>query len=188
MLKIRSQYILKRIFQNTAKKPYLGLIKYNKKLQNKLGITNEDYKKYNQIIIELILNDHIKTNNNIFINLENKNKYFFHIFFGDSDVETERNYIDSDDKISKIKIIIDIEIDSLDKLFKNCKCIKEINFKQFNRKNIYDVSEIFCDCECLFNINFEKFKTDNINILIDYQDYENFWDTYEDYRNRIIKN
>ena len=77
MFKIRSQYILKRIFQNASEKTYLGLIKYNKKLQLKLGKTIDDYKKYNQIVIELIPNNHLISNNNIFINLENKKRHFF---------------------------------------------------------------------------------------------------------------
>ena len=43
--KIRSNYIIKRIYENINKKNSLELIKYNKKLQKRLNIEFNDYKK-----------------------------------------------------------------------------------------------------------------------------------------------
>ena len=50
MLEIKSKIILKKIFKNIENKIWLKTIKYNKNLQNKLDISIEDYKKYNQRI------------------------------------------------------------------------------------------------------------------------------------------
>ena len=163
MFKIRNNYILKKIFQNAPKKPYLGIIKYNKKMQYKLGITLDDYKNYNQIIVEITPNKYLDiTKENIFINIKKENKSFFHIFFNDNKEEIDKNYINSDDKIEKIKVVIDIEIQSLQGLFKNSACIKEINFTRFRRKNILDMSEMFYDCGFLDNLNLTNFNTDNV--------------------------
>ena len=56
--KIRSSYILKRIFENINQKNRLELIKYNKKFQKRLTIKLKDYKKYSEtytpIEIEII--------------------------------------------------------------------------------------------------------------------------------------
>ena len=55
MLKgIRSLYILKFLLEYIPKRVFLGLIKYNKDMQNKLNIHLEDYRIYNQIKIEII--------------------------------------------------------------------------------------------------------------------------------------
>ena len=43
---IKSNYILKKIFFNLTKKKYLEIIKYNKKSQNILNITINNYKEY----------------------------------------------------------------------------------------------------------------------------------------------
>ena len=40
-------------------------------------------------------------------------------------------YIDEEDKVTKIKIIIDYQVKSFKELFYDCKCIESINFKNF---------------------------------------------------------
>ena len=51
------------------------------------------------------------------INSDEKKKYFFHIYInGDN---TERNVVIKDNKITKIKVIIDYKVNSLQSLFKN---------------------------------------------------------------------
>ena len=54
MLKIRSRYIIKQIFDNIIERRYLSIVKYNKKHQNILNLSIKNYKIYNQIEIELI--------------------------------------------------------------------------------------------------------------------------------------
>ena len=84
--KIRSNYILKRIFINLNKKKSLEVIQYNNKLQKKLNIEINDYmeycENYSSIEIEIIpaLNKYGK-----FINLHNKkDSSYIHIYFNDS--------------------------------------------------------------------------------------------------------
>ena len=55
MLKIRSRYIIKQIFDNIIERRYLSIVKYNKKHQNILNLSIKNYKIYNQIEIELYL-------------------------------------------------------------------------------------------------------------------------------------
>ena len=165
MFKIRSNVILKCIFKNLAKKPYLGIMKYNKKLQNKLGITIQDYKDYNEIIIELFPKK-VDIYENIFINRKDEYKSSIHIFFNDNEEsEINRNYITSSDHVWKIKVVLDWEIKSLKGLFKNCSCIKEIKFTNFSTSRIEDMSEMFYDCSNLNKIDFEKFKTDQVKFM-----------------------
>ena len=162
MFKIRSNFILKNIFKNLSKKPYLAIMRYNKKLQNKLGVSIKDYKDYNEIIIELIPTK-VDRYENIFINKTNDNSPFIHIFFNDNfESEISRNYITSSDNVRKIKIVLKWEVKSFKGLFKNCKCIKEINFKNYSASRIENMSEMFYDCCYLNKINFEKFKTDKV--------------------------
>ena len=47
-------------------------------------------------------------------------------------------YTEEEDKVTKIKIIIDYQVKSFKKLFKECHCIESINFKKFYRNNITD--------------------------------------------------
>ena len=77
MLKIRSKFVLKKIFENTQQKKYLQLLKFNKLLQNKINISIVDYKEYNQIEIELRPSH---KNFSKFININEKDKPYIHIF------------------------------------------------------------------------------------------------------------
>ena len=54
MNNIKSSSILKIIFGNLSLKKELELIKYNKKLQNRLDISINDYKKFYEIEIEIV--------------------------------------------------------------------------------------------------------------------------------------
>ena len=47
---IKSSYILKKIFNNLYKKKVFDLIKYNKKIQQRLNISINDFKNYNELI------------------------------------------------------------------------------------------------------------------------------------------
>ena len=47
---IKSSFILKKIFNNLYKKKVFDLIKYNKKIQQRLNISINDFKNYNELI------------------------------------------------------------------------------------------------------------------------------------------
>ena len=164
---IKSIFLLKNIFTKYLnKKTFLALIYHNKSLQKKLNISIIDYKKYyNQIEveIELIPQEKYKEEKNIFLNRLDNKKNYYHIYFNNINTEIKRRYATVDDKVSKIKIIIDEEIDSLKELFFCCDCIKEIKFIKFNRKNITNMISMFEECSSLEKININIFKTDNVN-------------------------
>ena len=164
---IKSIFLLQHIFSKYInKKRFLYLIFHNKKLQKKLNISILDYKKYyNQIEIEveLIPPEKYKDKKNIFLNRLDNKKDYYHIYYNNINSEIKRRYVMSDDKVSKIKILIDEEIDSLKELFFSCDCIKEINFIKFNRKNITNMISMFEECSSLEKLNINRFKTDNVN-------------------------
>ena len=71
-------------------------------------------------------------------------------------------YIEEEDKVTKIKIIIDYQVKSFKGLFSGCYCIESINFKKFYRNNITDMSWMFHGCSSLKQINFNNFNTNNV--------------------------
>ena len=136
---INNKYILKLIFDILPKRKSFDIIHYTKHIQNKIEISLIDYILFSQIEIEIIINpDLCNKKENFFINYNEENKKYFHIFFnGDKSNEIDRNYFYPDEKnISKINVVIDYKVTSLKELFKDCICLKEINFIRFNRKNI----------------------------------------------------
>ena len=127
-------------------------IYYNKK-KNKSNIYDNVTKK--------LWNNINKIQN--FINIDFGNESHYHIFFNnDYNIEIKKSYFTDDDNITKINIKIDYEIKSLKRLFYNCKCIEKINFINFNRSNITNMSSLFESCSGLKEINFGKFKTKNV--------------------------
>jgi len=163
--KVKSKYIVQQIFNNLSKIKLLEIIRYNKQLQNKLDIRIIDYiRNFSKIIIEIIPEDNHYGN---FINIKDKNDSFFHIYFNDNKEEVMKTYINADDKVSKIKIIIDYGIKSLNKLFRNCICIKIINFIKFNISHINNMSYMFYGCSSLKELNLSHFSSKNVQGMID---------------------
>ena len=160
---INSNLIYKHLFGFLNEKILLGILKYNKKLQNKLNIGINNYKDYyNKIEIEIEIDNTSKdiSENINFINIPKKDESYYHIFFNEK--EFKKNYLTKDDNISKVKIIIDSNTKSLNNLFQTCSYINKISFIKFNRKDINDMSCMFDDCSSLKEINFNKFNTDNV--------------------------
>ena len=167
--KIRSNYILKKIYLHLHQKRALEFIKYNKKLNQRLNIELSDYKKYFEIYttieIEIVpvLNRYGK-----FINIKVQEDPHIHIYFNNDKKEKKRNkfkrnYIYKRDKASKIKIVIDYQIESFHELFNECDCIKSIHFIKFYRNNITDMSYMFARCVLLQKIDLSNFNTNNVN-------------------------
>ena len=161
---IKSIYILKTIIQNLSKRRYLHLIIHNKKLQNKLNISIDNYiKYYNQIEIEIIPDKKKMICKEEFIRIRDEiDKSFYHIYFNDENKEIERNYLTKDEDVSKIKVLIDMEVKSIEALFSGCYCIKEIKFIKFNRTDFNDFRYMFNDCKYLKYIYIKKLKTNNV--------------------------
>ena len=76
--KIKSKYIMKQIFSFIKKYRLLKIIEYNKNIQNKLNIEYDDYKKFKDVEIEMILTKYIIYNSDniyfLFNNSEEKKR------------------------------------------------------------------------------------------------------------------
>ena len=132
----------------------------------------------------------------LFINYEQQYKPYFHVFFDDKKEEENyptnlnlgiidsfkhliranitnkqkeiiKGYCYGKQKIKKKKIIIDYPVTSLKGLFKDCNSLKEINFIQFYRKNIVDMSQMFYNCTGLIKLNFSSFNSVNVKNMSD---------------------
>ena len=83
--KINSKYIIKQVLDFLAQRILLKTIKYNKKIQQELEISLIDYKKFNEIEIEIIPieNKYVKKGSIInFINEEDAK--YYHIYYNDN--------------------------------------------------------------------------------------------------------
>ena len=160
---IKSVYTIKIIFEHIKKNKYLSIIKYNKKMQNRLKLTINDYKEYSQLYspieieLKLVKNTY---SNQAFINTTDDNKKYFHIFFNDSNKEANLSNLNHE-KIEKVKIIIDHHIISFCYLFL-CTRIEEIYFKKFYRTNIIDMRSMFSCCTSLKKVDMSIFITNNV--------------------------
>ena len=157
--KIRSSYVALIVFNNIQEGLFLKLIKYNKKLQFRLNKSLENYKEYNNVEIEIIPTKGFR-DKDIFINIKNEDINNISIYFDDKLVN--RNYFTEDEKISKIKINMNIKTKSLKELFSFCDCIKEITFLKFKLFKINDMRDMFYHCRNLIKITFNEFYTSNV--------------------------
>ena len=142
--KFNSKYILQKVFDNLLKRKLLDIIKYNKTIKDRINLNVNDYKEYSEIysLIEI----EIKPVNNTygkFINYNKENERYFHIYFDDNKEEIKRNYLNENENIEIIKIIIDYHIKSFERLFEYCGCIEYIYFKKFYRNNINNMRGMF---------------------------------------------
>ena len=159
---IKNINLLKKIFKHVRTNLHFKLIKYNKKMQERLYMNLNDYIAFSsQIEIELIP---VKGKYDKFINIMNKEEEsFFHIYFNDNKKEIKRNYLYENENIKKINIIIEYNVKSFYKLFEYCQCIESINFKKFHLGNIRNMGYMFFGCSSLKEINLSNFNTENVS-------------------------
>ena len=151
---IKNDYVLRHIFNHLSKNKLFQILKYNKYIQKRLEININDYKDFKKIII-LITPINIE-DENYFINISDEQKDYYHIYFNNDTKESKNDYFTEDDDVTKIKIIIDEEIKSFKDLFNGKDCIEKIEFKQFNRNDITDMSNMFIYCSSLKEIREQK--------------------------------
>ena len=98
---VTSNFIFKKIFEYMKKNKSLEIMKYNKRLQKRLNLSINDYKEYYQSIgIELkIAEDRYGE----FINIPDKEKEYYHIYFNNSNEEIKRNYLNEMTKLKQSK-------------------------------------------------------------------------------------
>ena len=158
---IKSDYFLQKLFDYLRKNKSLVIVKYNKNIQKRLNININDYKLCSGIEIEIIPSKEQYEYNRI-INYKEEEKAFYHIYFNDSIKEINNNSLNKEDKISKIKIIIDYQVKSFDYLFYGCINMESIFFKKFYRNNITNMHSMFYACNTLKELNLSNFNSDNV--------------------------
>ena len=145
---IKNHYLLENLLNLfIQKKTFFELIKYNKKLQNKMNISIEDYKNFLMIEIELILN-------------KRKEEKCINII---DEKEKSHYYINKLNNLQKIEIKIGKQVKSLYQLFGYRENIESIYFKKFLRNNILNMGGIFYHCSQLKKVDLSNCNTKNVN-------------------------
>ena len=159
---IKSNFILKQIFKIMKKNTLFKIVKINKKLLKKLDLNINDYKECSQFYSSIEVELKIEENKyGKFINIPDKEKDYYHIYFDNSNEEVKNNYLKENEKVKKIKII-NYQVKSFKELFYSCECINSISFKKFYSINITDMSCMFSGCSSLKELNFSNFNTYNV--------------------------
>ena len=96
---LKSNFILRKLFNILKENKSLNIMKYNKKLQKRLNISIDNYKECSKIEIELKLDD---DNYGKFINIPNEEKEYYHIYFNNSNEEIKRFYLKEKEKVNMI--------------------------------------------------------------------------------------
>ena len=132
-LKTKSNFILKKYFSHLENYKKLSIIKYNKKLQEKLGITSIDFKEETQSEIEIkIKKDYIGKNKGKKIKLinidekENNINDYFTIYLSENG-ET-RTIKKNGNTPPKVKIVINYNLYNFCCLFRGCFRLEGIKF------------------------------------------------------------
>ena len=156
-------FLIKLLFDNLSNKKSFNIIKYNKKIQKRVNINIGDYIKaskiYSSIEIEIIPVSHKYGK---FINIKAEEENFYHIYFNKNKKEIKRNFLNENEQVKIINIIIDYQVKSFDYLFKNCEIIESLYFKKFYRHNINKMNGMFYNCSLLKELNLSNFNTNNV--------------------------
>ena len=161
---VKSHYIILKFFEYLTERKYLETIRYNKSIQKRINININHYKAYSETKTSIELDIiPMKGKYGKFININEEDKKYFHIYFNDNKNEQIKSTsLNENDKISKINIFIDYQVESFNKLFDNCKCIESICFKKFYRNNVTDMRIMFYGCSSLKELNLSNFNTNNV--------------------------
>ena len=161
---LKSDYFIQKFFDYIHKRRKLKTIRYNKSIQKRININIIHYKeyseKYSSIEIEI---KPMENKYGDFININKENEEYYHIYYNDNKNEQIKSTsLNENDKISKINIFIDYQVESFNELFYNCKCIESICFKKFYRNNVTNMSYMFYGCSSLKELNLNNFNTNNV--------------------------
>ena len=105
---VKNDFFLQKLFDNLLQKKLLEIIKYNNNLKDRININLNNYKEYseNYSSIEIEIKP-IRNKYGKFINIIKENENYYHIYFNNNEKEMKRNYVNENEKIKTIKIIID---------------------------------------------------------------------------------
>ena len=180
---IKSNYILKKVFNNLKKKRILEIVKNNKNIKKRINLNINDYKEYSEkySLIEIEIKP-VNNKSGKFINIKEQDEKYYHIYFNNEKEEIKRNYLEEDEKIKIIKIIIDYKIESksFENLFKDCQkfymgnvtdmrymfygclSLKKLNFNNSNTNNVTNMESMFNQCLALKELNLTSFNTNKV--------------------------
>ena len=86
---VKSKFILKKIIAHLQEKKYMKIIQYNKSIQHRLDLTNDDYKKICQIELEITpLSNHYGK----FISVTKGEESLCHIFFNNKKKKKKESF------------------------------------------------------------------------------------------------
>ena len=116
---LQSDYFIQKFFGYMSERKYLETIRYNKSIQKRINININHYKAYSEeyssIELDIIP---IKGEYGEFININEEDKKYLHIYFNDNKKkEIENISLNIDDNVSKTSIIIYYQIKSFSILF-----------------------------------------------------------------------
>ena len=165
---LKSDYFIQKFFDYIQKRRILKTIRYNKSIQKRINLNINHYKEYSEKYSSIEIE--IKPMENKywrFIKIKEEDEEYYHIYYNDNKKEEIKSTsLNENDKISKINIIIDYQVESFNELFYNCYYIESICFKKFYRNNITDMSYMFCGCSSLKELKLNNFNTNNVKFMI----------------------
>ena len=101
LINIKSDYFIRKIFDNIKKIKTLNIIKYNRKFQELLNYNINNYKKYSELYSSIKIEiTTIKNKSDKFINIINKeDEQYYHIYLNNTKQEIKRNYLNEMKKL-----------------------------------------------------------------------------------------
>ena len=166
---LKSDYFIQKFFDYIQKRRTLKTIRYNKSIQKRINLNINHYKeyseKYSSIEIEI---KPMENEYGRFIKIKEEDEEYYHIYYNDNKKEEIKSTsLNENDKVSKINILIDYQVESFYELFYYCECIESICFKKFYRNNITNMCSMFNGCSSLKELNLNNFNTNNVTNMSD---------------------
>ena len=147
---------------NENKETNLIINNIKNELEIKLKIDKNDV---NKKIYFLDNSDYIEAKTNIkhyHDNLKELNESNVDLYINSYKYKYEKYFIPDKEGIYKIKLIFKIYIKDCSFMFAGCKNIININFKNFNTKNVTNMRYMFTGCSNIENLDLSSFNTKNV--------------------------
>ena len=150
--------ILNNLIRNLIKVNVKDRIKWNDYFANEFFKENFKENEQEQIIKIIIKVNFDKEKIKIF-NLDIKN---IKLILDEKEIKFQKELNNLKKGIHNIKIKINQKITNCKQFFSECKNIEEIEFINFDTKNVTDMSEMFYDCTFLKKLDISKLDTKNV--------------------------
>ena len=104
LINLKSNFIFQKLFGYMKKYKRLDIIKYNKKLQKRLKLNINDYKKYSELYSSIEIELKFVDNKwGKFVNILEEAKEYYHIYFDNSYKEIKRNTLKKSEQLKLLK-------------------------------------------------------------------------------------